>query len=784
MKSIFTFRQFQNLRSVSLSKHSKWADYLFRPFKILFFTFLFFISSNSFAQTFPSASSCTSKDLSLVSAMLDVAKCEACTLGDSVYHNLTVGINNKTGSTRTSFAFWATLTILNSDGTTASTTPIQGCFSTIPKTATTYFVYPTKLGYKCGQTLELTNIWEAWTDASPGATCPVLLANTSTINPKCGTNPLLNILAGDDANPTVTDATCTSKGSILVKPIGGTAPYTVKLYDSTGTLIATSTSIPAAGSYTFSNLVGNATYTLKTTDANNCPPVVQTRKVLLINNLSAPTVTTVQPLCSTSNGTITVTSPTGTGYTYSKGGTNYQSSATFSVGAGSYKITFKNSTGCISPDTTVTITAPPAISLSSAGVTTAITCNGGTATVTIAATGGTAPISYTFNGQTNTTGVFTGVSAGTGLAYSITDANKCGPVTGTINVTQPTAISFSSASVTSPIVCNGGTATVTIAATGGTAPISYTFNGQTNTTGVFTGVSAGTGLAYIITDANKCGPVTGTINVTQPPAISLSSAGVTTPIACNGGTATVTIAATGGTGTISYTFNGQTNTTGVFTGVSAGTNLAYSITDANKCGPVTGTINVTQPDVLAAPTICVVQPSLCTSTGSISVLSPTGTGYQYSIAGSDKWQYETTFSGLLAGSSPSVIVQSPQGCISSAASSCDASNCVLPLTTQTTATTDPTQPSKIAADQTTVKAYPNPFNNEVKFVVNAAHAGNGTLEIFNVLGQKVKTVYHGYVPAGVNNFDLNLPGQKNANLIYRFILDNKLVTGKLIQLNQ
>ena len=72
----------------------------------------------------------------------------------------------------------------------------------------------------------------------------------------------------------------------------------------------------------------------------------------------------------------------------------------------------------------------------------------------------------------------------------------------------------------------------------------------------------------------------------------------------------------------------------------------------------------------------------------------------------------------------------------------------------------------------------------MRFVVNTAHAGNGTLEIFNMVGQKVKTVYQGHVPAGVSNFDLNLPGQKNASLIYRFSVGTKLVTGKLLQLKQ
>jgi hypothetical protein len=39
-------------------------------------------------------------------------------------------------------------------------------------------------------------------------------------------------------------------------------------------------------------------------------------------------------------------------------------------------------------------TQPPVLALTSAAVTTAINCNGGTATVTIVASGGTSPYSY------------------------------------------------------------------------------------------------------------------------------------------------------------------------------------------------------------------------------------------------------------------------------------------------------------------------------------------------------------------------------------------------------
>ncbi len=240
---------------------------------------------------------------------------------------------------------------------------------------------------------------------------------------------------------------------------------------------------------------------------------------------------------------------------------------------------------------------PAAVAVSNI-VQSAITCNGGNATVTITATGGTGAYSYTFDGATNTTGIFSH-AAGVNLAYSVTDANSCTPATGTFTVVQPSTISISNISQTT-IACNGGTATVTITATGGTGALSYTFDGATNTTGIFTH-AAGTNLAYSVTDASACAAATGTFDVVQPAIISVSNVGQST-IACNGGTATVTITATGGTAPLSYTFDGATNNTGIFTH-AAGINLAYSVTDANSCNPATGTFTVVEPAIISVSNV-------------------------------------------------------------------------------------------------------------------------------------------------------------------------------------
>src|SRR4030095_2911934 len=93
---------------------------------------------------------------------------------------------------------------------------------------------------------------------------------------------------------------------------------------------------------------------------------------------------------------------------------------------------------------------------------------------------------------------------------------------------------------------------------------------------------------YSITDANGCGPVTGTFNVIQPTAVS-SSILIQTNVQCSGATSgAVTIQGGGGTGSLTYSLSGAllaiplSNNTGVFTGLAAGSHTA-TVTDANNC---------------------------------------------------------------------------------------------------------------------------------------------------------------------------------------------------------
>ena len=363
-----------------------------------------------------------------------------------------------------------------------------------------------------------------------------------------------------------------------------------------------------------------------------------------------------------STGAIDITPAGGTApYTYAWTGAGVVAGAEDQTGlaAGLYSVIVTDANSCTSVSYPFTITQPAVVS-GSASITTPIACNGGgTATVTLTGAGGTAPLSYTFNGVTNGTGIFAGVPAGLAYIWSVTDANLCGPVTGTLDVSQPVLLT-ASAAVTKAISCNGGTATITITGGGGTAPLSYTFNGVTNGTGIFTGIPAGVAYSWSVTDVNLCGPVTGILTVTEPTVVT-GSASLTTVISCNGGTATVTLTGAGGTGVLSYTFNGVTNGTGIFAGIPAGAAYAWSVKDVNLCGP-TGLLDVTQPSALTGSISSHTDVSVPGgNNGSVTVSGSGGTApYQYQF-GSGALQASGTFGTLTAGSY-TVTVQDNNGC--------------------------------------------------------------------------------------------------------------------------
>ena len=147
-------------------------------------------------------------------------------------------------------------------------------------------------------------------------------------------------------NATITSALVCGSGSFTINAVASpSSGAVIKWYNvaSNGTAIAT------GNSYTSPTLSSSTTYYVEATIGAVTTPRIAVAAT--VHSLpTTPIVVITPPTCTTVTGTITVTSPSEAGMTYSKDGTTYSNTTgIFSgVAAGTYPITAKNSFGCVS----------------------------------------------------------------------------------------------------------------------------------------------------------------------------------------------------------------------------------------------------------------------------------------------------------------------------------------------------------------------------------------------------------------------------------------------------
>ncbi|MEJ8844797.1 T9SS type A sorting domain-containing protein, partial [Lacibacter sp. H375] len=92
----------------------------------------------------------------------------------------------------------------------------------------------------------------------------------------------------------------------------------------------------------------------------------------------------------------------------------------------------------------------------------------------------------------------------------------------------------------------------------------------------------------------------------------------------------------------------------------------------------------------------------------------------------------------------------------------------------------------LSVESLRVSAYPNPFAEKVSFAIVSPVSGKASLEIYNMFGQKLQTVYEGYLTAGRTQLVEFRPGSTIAagTLVYKLNVAGKQVTGKLVNLKQ
>ena len=379
--------------------------------------------------------------------------------------------------------------------------------------------------------------------------------------------------------------TATSADPTCADPEAGTITVTAPLgteytYSIDGTNFQSSPVFNNVGA-------GNYTITAISSVAGSC----QATGTVEINgpaNAPVVTATSADPTCADPEaGTITVTAPLGTEYTYSIDGTNFQSSPVFNnVGAGNYTITLRSTAvGSCEGTTTVTINAPNGDECCPTGVVvtpTNASCNQTDGSLTIGTvTGGAAPFTYSVDGGAYTDNTsYTNLSVGQ-HTIDVKDANDCifSTTVTIIAESGPTAAEINSVNP----ACNQTNGSINIGpVTGGTAPYEYSIDGV-NYSGTtdFTDLAAG---PYTVTirDVNGCVYST-TITLTSGTGPTGAAITSTNP-ACNQTNGSINIGPVeGGTGPYEYAIDGGAYSgTADFNNLPAGPHV-INIRDANGC---------------------------------------------------------------------------------------------------------------------------------------------------------------------------------------------------------
>ncbi|WP_281238185.1 T9SS type A sorting domain-containing protein [Flavobacterium praedii] len=377
---------------------------------------------------------------------------------------------------------------------------------------------------------------------------------------------------------------CISNAIVTVTSTGGTAPYT---YSKDG--------ITFVQSNVFDNLVAG-TYTTSVKDANGC-----------INSSNAITISPLLPLsisstvlnvtCNgNSDGIITISVAGGKApfyYSIDNGVTFVSSNVFKNLVPGTYNITVKDASNCIS-SMIATVVEPIPLSATTA-ITKTIDCLSN-ATVTVTATGGTAPYTYSKDGITFAqSNVFDNLVAGTHTLY-VKDVNSC--INQNLTVISPLT-PLNATTTKKDVLCKGdNTGSITAIATGGQSPYTYSLDGITfNTINTLTNLRVGT-FNITVKDTNGC-TATTTIALTEP-AENLSA----TAILIND--QGIIVNANGGTAPYNYYLQNNNGIVvagpqkdGIFTRLPIG-RYSAQVTDVNGCGYIHWSVEVVQAPVLSA----------------------------------------------------------------------------------------------------------------------------------------------------------------------------------------
>lgn len=360
-------------------------------------------------------------------------------------------------------------------------------------------------------------------------------SNNTSIQDQCSngvpTTTVVNSAAGDTFVFSVIDTmhiqfvldtpACvgTSTGGISAQVTGGIGPYQYVLQPGNVT------TVPTSGWSSTASWTNRAagTYTVWIRDAMRC--VV--RRVVQLPDPPPLSVILTDSLLRACGG-----QPTGFITAQGQGGTPpyeyslmptapaWTSNPTFSnLGSGNYTLRVRDANGCLATRP-VSIVITPAVDVQLDQITQPIRCYGDTGSFRVRATVGGNPDTFTYTllqtGTTNTTGLFTGLPAGTYTIRAVHHSSGCYDST-TITLTQPDSLSLADSSTTPTTCRTSADGQIQVTIRGGTPPYTYTWTSASGNTlptnsNTLTGLQIGT-YTLSLSDANGCtyGPISWTV---------------------------------------------------------------------------------------------------------------------------------------------------------------------------------------------------------------------------------------------------------------------------------
>ena len=259
---------------------------------------------------------------------------------------------------------------------------------------------------------------------------------TVTLTDACGndTTYTIHVTLPEELTLAITQndtSVCLGESVILPTVVsGGVAPYTYEWTPTDGlsaTDADTVTATPAAGTYLYSVVV---------TDVNGCTDTA--RMTLTVDTLPADPVLSMTPntICEgQQNGTITVESPVGTGYSYSLNNVDYQDSTTtyIDLETGDYSVVVMTAEGCVSQPVSIHVDNSQGLpSVEITHISEVLCPNIGSQTMTAVVSGGERPFHYTWTGAETIDDSVTTVNIDPAVCDSayiftlqVVDANNC-----------------------------------------------------------------------------------------------------------------------------------------------------------------------------------------------------------------------------------------------------------------------------------------------------------------------------------------------------------------------